>query len=46
MSEILGYDFFHRDCLEVAPELVGKIIVRRLDSGETEKDVNGDGECA
>lgn len=34
MSEILGYDFFHRDCLEVAPELVGKIIVRRLDSGE------------
>lgn len=34
MSEILGYDFFHRDCLEVSPELVGKVIVRRLDNGE------------
>ena len=26
----LGEDFFHRDCLVVAPELVGKILVRRI----------------
>lgn len=25
--------FFHRDCLEVAPDLVGKILVRRLPDG-------------
>ncbi len=25
----LGKDFFNRDCLEVAPDLVGKILVRR-----------------
>jgi len=31
---ILGKDFFDRDCLEVAPELVGKIIVRKTDDGE------------
>ncbi|MCM1225917.1 MAG: DNA-3-methyladenine glycosylase [Clostridium sp.] len=31
---ILGNEFFHRDCLELAPDLVGKIIVRHLDSGE------------
>lgn len=30
----LGREFFHRDCLEVAPDLVGKVIVRRLESGE------------
>ncbi len=30
----LDENFFHRDCLEVAPDLVGKIIVRTLDSGE------------
>ncbi len=29
----LTEDFFHRDCLEVAPELVGKLIVRTLDDG-------------
>ncbi len=29
----LDKDFFSRDCLEVAPELVGKIIVRRLADG-------------
>lgn len=29
----LGEDFFHRDCLEVAPDLVGKFIVRRLPDG-------------
>lgn len=26
-------DFFHRDALDVAPELVGKLIVRRLPDG-------------
>ena len=31
---VLGYDFFHRDCLDVAPELVGKIIARKTESGE------------
>lgn len=30
----LNDDFFHRDCLELAPDLVGKVLVRRLDSGE------------
>ncbi|MDE5883684.1 MAG: DNA-3-methyladenine glycosylase, partial [Oscillospiraceae bacterium] len=29
---ILQSDFFHRDALVVAPELVGKIIVRKLDN--------------
>lgn len=29
----LGPEFFHRDCLEVALELVGKILVRRLPEG-------------
>jgi DNA-3-methyladenine glycosylase len=29
----LGRDFFHRDCLEVAPDLVGKLLVRRLPDG-------------
>lgn len=33
MIKILTEDFFHRDALEVAPELVGKIIARRLDDG-------------
>ena len=26
----LGRNFFRRDCLEVAPDLVGKVLVRRL----------------
>lgn len=30
---ILSKKFFHRDCLEVAPDLVGKVIVRTLDDG-------------
>lgn len=34
MTAKLTKDFFARDCLEVAPELVGKILVCRLDSGE------------
>lgn len=29
----LQEDFFHRDCLAVAPELVGKILVRKLPDG-------------
>lgn len=31
---VLGYDFFHRDCLDAAPELVGKIIARKTENGE------------
>ena len=30
---ILSEDFFKRDCLDVAPELVGKLLVRTLDDG-------------
>ena len=30
----LTYEFFHRPCLQVARELVGKWLVRRLPSGE------------
>lgn len=33
MIKILTEDFFHRDALEVAPELVGKIIARRMSDG-------------
>ncbi len=33
MNKILNEEFFHRDALEVAPDLVGKIIARRLDDG-------------
>lgn len=33
-NKILGYDFFRRDCLEVAPQLAGKIIARRMPDGE------------
>lgn len=29
----LTEEFFHRDCLEVAPNLIGKVIVRSLDDG-------------
>lgn len=35
MAKRLGEDFFHRDCLEVAPELVGKVLV--TDIGGTVK---------
>lgn len=34
-KKALGYDFFHRDRLIVARELVGKLIVRRRSDGET-----------
>lgn len=30
----LEYNFYHRDVLAVARELVGKVLVRRLDGGE------------
>ena len=33
----LDNDFFHRDCLDVAPDLVGKILVRKTESGEIMK---------
>lgn len=33
MNTILDDDFFHRDALEVAPELIGKIFVRTLADG-------------
>lgn len=33
MSSPFKIDFFRRDCLEVAPELVGKLLVRTLDDG-------------
>ena len=32
--ERLGEAFFHRECLEVARELVGKILVRSTPEGE------------
>lgn len=33
MMERLEADFFHRDCLEVAPDLVGKLLIRQLPDG-------------
>ena len=33
MSEKLSYDFFHRPCLKVAEDLVGKILVHRMPDG-------------
>ena len=30
----LGYDFFHRECLQVSRELVGKILVHKTAGGE------------
>ena len=32
-NKILGEKFFHRDVLDVAPDLVGKLIVRTFDDG-------------
>ncbi|MCC8111545.1 MAG: DNA-3-methyladenine glycosylase [Ruminococcus sp.] len=33
MCKRLDEAFFHRDCLKVAPDLVGKLLVRRLPNG-------------
>lgn len=33
MKNILTVNFFDRDCLDVAPELVGKILVRKMSDG-------------
>lgn len=30
----LTYDFYHRDCLQVAEELVGKVLVHKTPNGE------------
>lgn len=32
--ERLDYDFFHRECLEVARDLVGKLLVHQTEAGE------------
>ena len=37
----LGEDFFHRDCLDVAPDLVGKLIIRNTDEGEIRLRISG-----
>ncbi len=37
MSSRLTASFFRRDVLEVAPDLLGKILVRSFDDGRTEK---------
>ncbi len=36
MKELIfpGEEFFHRDCLELAPALVGKLLIRTLENGE------------
>ena len=53
MSERLKRSFFSRDVLKVAPELLGKILIRRFDDGRVEKFViseveaySGDGDLA
>lgn len=37
MSKKLDKEFFSRDCLEVAPELVGKLLCRKFEDGTVEK---------
>lgn len=37
MQKRLSADFFQRDVLEVAPSLLGKILVRRFDDGRTQR---------
>lgn len=36
-SKRLGFDFYNRDVLEVAPELIGKILVRSFDDKTTQR---------
>lgn len=33
MNKVITENFFRRDCLTVAPELIGKILVRKLSNG-------------
>ena len=35
MGTPLDYSFYHRDCLDVAPDLVGKLLTCRASDGET-----------
>lgn len=37
MTDRLSYNFFLRDVLEVAPDLVGKILVRHFEDGRIER---------
>ena len=37
MSKRLKRSFFSRDVLKVAPELIGKVLIRRFDDGRVEK---------
>jgi len=37
MTDRLSPDFFHRDVLDVAPELIGKLLVRQYEDGRIEK---------
>ncbi|MDD2304101.1 MAG: DNA-3-methyladenine glycosylase [Prolixibacteraceae bacterium] len=37
MTDRLSPDFFLRDVLEVAPELIGKLLVRQFDDGRIER---------
>ena len=37
MTDRLSSDFFLRDVLEVAPDLIGKLLVRRFDDGRIER---------
>ena len=36
----LGYDFYHRQCLDVARDLVGKVLVRRTADGENRQRIS------
>lgn len=36
-ASILDKSFFHRDVLDVAPDLIGKILVRKFENGETKR---------
>ncbi|MDE5741800.1 MAG: DNA-3-methyladenine glycosylase [Oscillospiraceae bacterium] len=40
MNKILAEKFFHRDVLEVAPDLVGKLIVRTFEDGDDSSEIS------